>query len=325
MAPLRYQAGMRAPARLHHRSRPPSGAPDAGATVHRDGQHHRNAPRTAPIRDRSQGTPRGSTAPPGPPAKTDEQVRAELGKHTHPADVDEVTAETDSAARISKTDEAPSWQFVDGATFILDIPTTIPALWGEGNDVLWAEGESLMIAGPMGLGKTTLAGLLTARAARPRRRHRARATRYRTRDRQHPATSRWTGPPRSHGPHAPACSPKTSATILRERLKCLEGPAAGRPRQTARHCSPRWPRLPRPTTVYLDSRQGRRHRPVRGRGRGGLQPRAAAASVHRARSWPSMHHTTKRRPGRRPTHRRRRHLRLGVDHQRHRLDHPAHR
>jgi hypothetical protein len=56
-------------------------------------------------------------------------------------------------------DESP-WTFVDGATFILDIPQQIPALWGQGNEVLWAEGESLMIAGPMGLGKTTLAGLL---------------------------------------------------------------------------------------------------------------------------------------------------------------------
>lgn len=50
--------------------------------------------------------------------------------------------------------------FVDGASFILDIPKTIPALWGVGNEVLWAEDESLMIAGPMGLGKTTLAGQL---------------------------------------------------------------------------------------------------------------------------------------------------------------------
>jgi hypothetical protein len=52
------------------------------------------------------------------------------------------------------------WAFVDGATFVLDIPTTIPAVWGDGNDVLWPEGESLMVAGPMGLGKTTLAILL---------------------------------------------------------------------------------------------------------------------------------------------------------------------
>lgn len=33
-------------------------------------------------------------------------------------------------------------------------------MWGDGTQILWAEGESLMIAGPMGLGKTTLAGML---------------------------------------------------------------------------------------------------------------------------------------------------------------------
>jgi replicative DNA helicase len=54
------------------------------------------------------------------------------------------------------TYDTSTWQFIDGATFILDIPDTIPALWGDGNDVLWPEGESLMIAGPPGLGKTTL-------------------------------------------------------------------------------------------------------------------------------------------------------------------------
>lgn len=50
--------------------------------------------------------------------------------------------------------------FIDGARFILDQPATIPAVWGEGSQVLWAEGEALMIAGGQGLGKTTLAGQL---------------------------------------------------------------------------------------------------------------------------------------------------------------------
>lgn len=51
-------------------------------------------------------------------------------------------------------------EFVDGARFILDQPSTVPAVWGEGSHVLWAEGEALMIAGGQGLGKTTLAGQL---------------------------------------------------------------------------------------------------------------------------------------------------------------------
>ena len=33
-------------------------------------------------------------------------------------------------------------------------------MWGRDDEVLWPEGESLMIAGGLGLGKTTLAGLL---------------------------------------------------------------------------------------------------------------------------------------------------------------------
>ena len=51
-------------------------------------------------------------------------------------------------------------RIVDGAAFILSAPEKIPAVWGRDDEVLWAEDESLMIAGTLGLGKTTLAGLL---------------------------------------------------------------------------------------------------------------------------------------------------------------------
>lgn len=40
---------------------------------------------------------------------------------------------------------------------IFDAPEQIPAIWGRGHDVLWSEGEPLIIAGPPGVGKTTLA------------------------------------------------------------------------------------------------------------------------------------------------------------------------
>ena len=46
----------------------------------------------------------------------------------------------------------------DAANFLFDTDDTTTALWGDGDDILWAEGEALMIAGGMGLGKTTLAG-----------------------------------------------------------------------------------------------------------------------------------------------------------------------
>lgn len=46
--------------------------------------------------------------------------------------------------------------FKPGGAFFHDVPDTPPALWGEGGDVLWAEGEALIITGPQGIGKTTL-------------------------------------------------------------------------------------------------------------------------------------------------------------------------
>lgn len=58
----------------------------------------------------------------------------------------------------------PQVQEVDGAAFILDSPNDVPAIWGEGSVVAWAQGEALMICGLPGVGKTTIAGqLLRAR------------------------------------------------------------------------------------------------------------------------------------------------------------------
>lgn len=51
-------------------------------------------------------------------------------------------------------------QLVTGAQFVLSAPESPPAIWGFGDEVLWAEGESLMIVGPPGVGKTTLTGQL---------------------------------------------------------------------------------------------------------------------------------------------------------------------
>ena len=47
-------------------------------------------------------------------------------------------------------------QVIDGASFFLDVPEQIPAVWGEGERILWAQGEPLLIVGPDGVGKTTL-------------------------------------------------------------------------------------------------------------------------------------------------------------------------
>jgi len=43
-----------------------------------------------------------------------------------------------------------------GASFILDADLNTPCLWGLGDQNLWAEGESLIITGPPGVGKTTI-------------------------------------------------------------------------------------------------------------------------------------------------------------------------
>lgn len=48
------------------------------------------------------------------------------------------------------------YRFAPGGDFILDLPAEPPALWGEGENVLHADGEALILAGPQGTGKTTL-------------------------------------------------------------------------------------------------------------------------------------------------------------------------
>ncbi len=42
---------------------------------------------------------------------------------------------------------------IDGWSFIHDIPPGSPAIWGSGQQVLWAEGEGTLIVGPEGVGK----------------------------------------------------------------------------------------------------------------------------------------------------------------------------
>lgn len=67
-----------------------------------------------------------------------------------------------AAAEIILTEEleaqraAQHGRSVDGATFILDAPSEVPAIWGDGANVGWAEGESCLLVGPPGVGKTTL-------------------------------------------------------------------------------------------------------------------------------------------------------------------------
>lgn len=50
----------------------------------------------------------------------------------------------------------------DGDEMFIDLPDTPPALWGKDSQILWADGEPLMIAGDDGTGKTTIVHQLMA-------------------------------------------------------------------------------------------------------------------------------------------------------------------
>ncbi|MCF8603265.1 AAA family ATPase [Gordonia sp. HY442] len=100
---------------------------------------------------------------------TDGQLSKQLGGHTHRADttVELATAvgPAGDGGRLSKPGSGaddPWALLVPGGSFIHDQPEGIPALWGDGEYVLLADGEALIIAGPQGVGKTTLAGLIIA-------------------------------------------------------------------------------------------------------------------------------------------------------------------
>jgi replicative DNA helicase len=50
-----------------------------------------------------------------------------------------------------------------GGDWLLSAPDKIPALWGQGHEVVWPEGETLILMGGDGSGKTILAGNLLMR------------------------------------------------------------------------------------------------------------------------------------------------------------------
>jgi hypothetical protein len=63
----------------------------------------------------------------------------------------------DTRPRDAATERAVGRAFATGDEFVLDAPKNVPAVWGSGEDVLWAQGEALLIAAPQGVGKSTLA------------------------------------------------------------------------------------------------------------------------------------------------------------------------
>lgn len=101
--------------------------------------------------DGRRGYPEGTPVPPIAPVDDWNKVHAEERRHAD-----------DAHLRDLEPDPGPDMhdRFIAGGAFILDQPAGIPALWGEGDDVLWAAGEALWIVGPSGVGKTTITGQL---------------------------------------------------------------------------------------------------------------------------------------------------------------------
>jgi len=56
-------------------------------------------------------------------------------------------------------------QLVTGSDYILKAPDHVPAIFGRDRDVLWAQGEGLLIVGPQGVGKSTLMQQVALRRA----------------------------------------------------------------------------------------------------------------------------------------------------------------
>lgn len=101
-------------------------------------------------RDPGPSIPRDeSTAAPAPTDVTDSLPAAPVAPATAPP--------------VQVADRPPALN-LDGylrpGSFLLDLPPNPPAVWGDGDTVLWAQGEACMIAALPGLGKTTIAGQL---------------------------------------------------------------------------------------------------------------------------------------------------------------------
>lgn len=61
-----------------------------------------------------------------------------------------------------QSDTSASDRLMSGAAFVAAQPEGHPTVWGDGEEVLWAAGQSLFVVGPPGVGKSTLTTQLVA-------------------------------------------------------------------------------------------------------------------------------------------------------------------
>lgn len=70
------------------------------------------------------------------------------------AALEDLVATVKQAAVAEEVDNTNS--YATGAQFVLDEDASLTPRWGKGTEVLWAKGESAFMAGPAGVGKTTI-------------------------------------------------------------------------------------------------------------------------------------------------------------------------
>jgi hypothetical protein len=66
-------------------------------------------------------------------------------------------AAAEANPQLELSEEASGHRIMGGWSFIQEQPADVEAVWGSGGEVLWSPGEPMLLVGPQGVGKTTLA------------------------------------------------------------------------------------------------------------------------------------------------------------------------